>query len=200
MNAIHPAAGASLAGDMLRGLFIAAVLFAVPAHAQDKSKLSHGDKNALQKLAAGDMAEIEAGKLAAQKGSNAEVKKFGQHMVDEHSKMLEEGKKFADANGVKPPEGPDRKHKALMKKLQGLSGAEFDRQYASNMVSDHEEDMKLAEKAAQKTKDPELKKLLENSASHIREHLSMAHKMAADVGVAKGKAAGNAARSDGKTS
>src|SRR5688572_20555565 len=40
--------------------------------------------------ASGGMLEVELGKIAAQKASNAEVKKFGQHMVTDHSKANDE--------------------------------------------------------------------------------------------------------------
>src|SRR5438309_201543 len=69
--------------------------FAAAAGAADKSsenaaKLDRADSSAMKKLAGANMAEIETGKLAASKSQNADVKKFGQQMVDDHTKMLDD--------------------------------------------------------------------------------------------------------------
>jgi len=158
-------------------------------HAQDKDKSAKSDKSDLQalaRLAQADMAEIATGKLAAEKASNPEVKKYGQHMVDEHTKMLEEGKKIAHSKGAKPPADTDKKHQAALKKLQGLSGAEFDRAYMRQMVQDHQEVLQLAQKTAKSTKDAELKAHLEKGAPHIQEHLDQAKKLSAQLGGGSG--------------
>ena len=157
--------------------------------AQDKkakSNLSKEDTQAMEKLAQGDMAEVEAGKVAAQKASSAEVKKFGQHMVDEHTKMLEEGKKLAQAKGVKAPASPDKKHQDALKKLQGLSGDEFDRRFMEQMVNDHQEALKLAEKTAKEAKDSDLKAHAQKGAPKIKEHLAQATKLRDSLAASSG--------------
>ena len=58
--------------------------------ADDAGKLARADASAMKKLAGANLAEIEAGKLAASRAQNAEVKKFGQHMVGDHTKMLDD--------------------------------------------------------------------------------------------------------------
>jgi putative membrane protein len=144
--------------------------------AQD-AKLDKRDMQALSRMAQADLAEIATGKLAGEKGTNPEVKKFGQHMVDEHSKMLDEGKKLAQSKGVKPPADTDKKHQAALKKLQGLSGADFDRQYMDQMVRDHQEVLQLAQKTAKGSKDPQIKAHAQKGAPHIQEHLDQAKKI-----------------------
>jgi putative membrane protein len=145
---------------------------------EENAKMSKGDVQALRKLAQADMAEIEAGKVAAQKASNPEVKKYAEHMVQEHSKMLEEGKQLAQAKGVQPPAGPDKKHQDALKKLQASDGEDFDRQYMRQMVRDHQEVLKLAQKTSKDAKDPELKAHVQKGLPHIKEHLEAARKMA----------------------
>ena len=147
-------------------------------------KVSKDDMQTLSRMAQADMAEIEAGKLAQQKASSPEVKKYGEHMVQEHTKMLEEGKKLAQSKGAKPPASTDKKHQAALKKLQGMDGDEFDRQYMRQMVQDHQDVMKLAQKAA-KSKDPEIKAHAERGTPHIKEHLDQAKQVLSKLDGAK---------------
>jgi putative membrane protein len=149
-------------------------------HAQE-AKIDKGDRRALARLAQSDMAEIQTGKLAAEKASNPDVKKYAQHMVDEHTQMLEEGRKLAQSKGVKPPASTDKKHQAALEKLKGLSGDEFDRQYMQQMVRDHREVLKLAQKTANAGKDAELKAHAQKGTPHIEEHLKTAQQLAASL-------------------
>src|ERR1043166_3385270 len=48
------------------------------------------DQKFVMEAAMGGLAEVEMGRLAAQKGATDEVRQFGQRMVDDHSKANEE--------------------------------------------------------------------------------------------------------------
>jgi putative membrane protein len=93
-------------------------------------------KNALQ----GSMAEVQTAQIALQKSNNDQVKQFAQRMVTDHSKMIDQMKPIAMKLGVKIPNGPDKKDKAEMAKLQALSGPDFDRAYVKDMLKDHKTD------------------------------------------------------------
>ena len=171
-------------------------LAALPTQAQSQDKatkqgaaksLERKDANFLSDMAKADMAEVSAGKLAASKAASAEVRKYGQHMVEEHSKMLAEGGKVAKSKGVTPPSELDKKHKSAAQKLEELQGAEFDRAYMEQMVKDHEDALKLAKEAASEAKDPEVKALAQKAMPHLRKHLEMAKQLA---GKAKSASAG----------
>jgi len=159
---------------------LATLVAAAPALAQDK--MDKRDLATLQKLAQGDMAEVEAGKLAQDKAASADVKKFGARMAQDHGKMLEEKKQLAQAKGVKLPDSPDKKNQAEAKKLQGLSGAAFDREYMSHMVKDHEQDLKVVQKTAKDAKDPDLKTAAQKAEPIIKDHLDMAKRVNASLG------------------
>ncbi len=64
--------------------------------------------------ASGGLYEVEAGKLATQKASSEDVKKFGQRMADDHSKANDELMQLADMKGVTPPKQMDKKHKGQL--------------------------------------------------------------------------------------
>ena len=61
------------------------------------------DHKFVMEAAMGGMAEVELGRLAAQKGATDEVRQFGQRMVDDHSKANEELMRVASSKGMTLP-------------------------------------------------------------------------------------------------
>ena len=151
---------------------------------------SNTDANRLKDLAQANMAEIEAGKLAAQKAQGAELKKFAQRMVDDHSKQLEEIKKLAQAKAIELPTAPDAKHEGAMKKLQSASGEAFDKAYMRQQVRDHRDALKLAQRTAKNAHDADLKSSAQKAAPEIQEHLKMAQQISRSTKQAKKGQAG----------
>jgi putative membrane protein len=164
------------------------------ASKQQGAKGATADAKRLRDLALANLAEIEAGKLAVTKASDADVKKFAQKMVDDHSKQLQELQSLAQSKNVQLPTAPDAKHQREMKKLQDLSGADFDRAYMRAQVKDHRDAHKLAESAAKRAKDPQVKAAAEKAAPEIQDHLKMAQQISGQKkgGAASGKSRRNA--------
>src|SRR5262249_14262941 len=94
-----------------------------------RASTTTGDTDFLTKAAQGGMSEVELGRLAATKAQNPDVKKFGQKMVDDHSKANSELKTLAATKNFSPPTEVNSEQKALMDKLSKLSGTDFDRAY-----------------------------------------------------------------------
>ncbi|HEY1234155.1 MAG TPA: DUF4142 domain-containing protein [Candidatus Binatia bacterium] len=150
------------------------------------SKLSGADSGFIKEAAQGGMMEVELGKVAQDKASNEKVKDFGKRMEQDHSKANDELKKIASDKGVQLPSDLDKKHKSKMDKLTKLSGAEFDRQYMRDMVSDHKDDIKKFQNEADKGKDADLKKFASQTLPTLKEHLQLAES-AADAVKSSGK-------------
>lgn len=124
----------------------------------------------LADAAQGGMAEVELGKLAAQKAGNPEVKKFGQMMVTDHSKANAEVKALAGKKNISLPTDLGS-HKSDIDKMSKLSGADFDRQYVDDMVADHETDVAEFEKQAMSAKDPDVKAFAAKTLPTLKRHL-----------------------------
>ena len=99
------------------------------------------DKTFVKKAAEGGLAEVELGQLATQKASSEDVKKFGQRMVDDHSKANDQLKQVAAQEHIDLPTEPSAKDKATKARLEKLSGEQFDRAYMRDMVKDHRTDV-----------------------------------------------------------
>src|ERR1700761_5415450 len=126
----------------------ATLTFALAAHAQ-----SDDDKKFLATAAQSDVNEIKLSQLAEEKASNPDVKAFAHKMVTEHTKMSASMKPFAESWGLTAPIDLDDDHKQEYKKLSGLSGSDFDKEYIDAMVSDHAKALRLFTTEAKDTHD-----------------------------------------------
>jgi putative membrane protein len=149
--------------------------------ASKKGSLQGSDGKMVREIAQADMAEVAAGKLGASKAQSGEVKKFAQHMVDDHGKHLGEVRKMAKAKGVQLPATPAKKHQDAMKKLEQASGAQFDKAFMTQMVKDHEDALKLVQNTAKSAKDKDLKADAEKTAPVIEKHLEKAKSVASSL-------------------
>ncbi len=163
-------------------------LLAVGAAAQmgstkaDSSKLDTADRQFVTKAAEGGMAEVELGKLAVDKGSSEDVKKFGQRMVNDHTKANDQLKEVARKEDVKLPDELSAKDRATKAHLEKLSGASFDRAYMSDMVRDHEKDVAEFSRESKMAKDPEVKNFASQTLPTLRDHLKNARSVASQTG------------------
>jgi putative membrane protein len=132
------------------------------------------DKKFLKDAAVGGLMEVELGKLATQKGSSDGVKKFGQKMVDDHSKANDQLKELATKENLQMPSELDSKHQSRLDKLSKLDGPAFDKAYIKDQLKDHEQDVSAFQSEAQNGQDPNIKQFAANTLPTLQEHLSMA--------------------------
>jgi putative membrane protein len=141
-----------------------------PAQAQDK-KVDKDSQSFIKNAIEGNIAEVDVGKLAQEKGKSDGVKKMGKMLVDDHSKANDEAKSVAQQVGVEPPSGASIGEQATYLKLKVLSGDTFDKSFANTMVSDHQKDIKEYQKESSKS-DPVgqyAKKTLPTLQKHLQE-------------------------------
>jgi len=144
-------------------------------------KMSSADTKFMKEAAMGGMEEVELGKLAAQKASDADVKSFGQKMVDDHSKANDQLQQLATQKGVTLPTGPSAMQKNDMAKLDKLSGSAFDKAYVSMMVKDHKKDVAEFKKESTSAKDSDLKSWAGTTLPTLQDHLKMVQDISAKM-------------------
>jgi len=152
------------------------------AKSNDSNNMSNAtassDHTFMKKAAEGGKAEVELGQLAAEKASSPEVKKFGQRMVDDHTKANQQLEQVANKEGVTLPTTLSAKDQALKDKLSNASGEQFDQLYMSNMVRDHRQDVREFQQEAKNGKDPEVKKFAQQTLPTLQDHLKQAESIA----------------------
>jgi putative membrane protein len=146
--------------------------WAVPAPADDKEPLT--DAKFVAKAWTCGIHEVELGKLCATQASDAEVKKFGERMVADHSKANEDLKAAARSANIPLPEKITAEEQKEIDRLKLLKGAEFDKAYIAHMVKDHEKAEAMLNKASKELKDPGLKAFAAKSLPTVQEHLKTA--------------------------
>ncbi len=141
----------------------------------------NADRDFVREHVAMGESEVALGRLAAQKGTHAEVKRFGEMMVRDHTAAGEELKQIqsklaantaSDNNRMNAPDARDD-HKDALEDLQGLSGREFDRKYMDLMIEHHEEAVDdLEDKAANGS--TEVRQWASKTLPKVQQHLEQA--------------------------
>ena len=133
----------------------------------------------VQKAAMSDMYEVQAGKLAAEKGQSDAVKQFGQQMVDAHTKTTDELTGIVKTKNIKVdlPTKLDAKHQKLIDDLNSATADNFDKAYAKQQVDAHQEAVDLFKKYAASGDDVDVKQFDEKKLPTIQHHLDEAKKL-----------------------
>ena len=161
-------------------LFISfcSVAFAQESASGSRAKPTHKkaavpDAQFVTRAAQGNMAEVNLGKLAAEKSQNDDVKKFGQMMVDDHSKAEQDLEGVASKNSWTVPKDVSAQQKAEQRRLEKLSGSAFDRAYVRMMIKDHTTDVaEFKNEAASTSANPDLKDFATRAYPTLDNHLT----------------------------
>jgi len=150
--------------------------------ASDTMQLAEVDRTFATTAATGGKHEVELGKLAAQQASNADVKAFGNRMVQDHSKAGDDLVQVTSRLGVTLPTQDDPMFIQTRDNLAKLKGAEFDRAYMKEMVDGHTKVANEFEDYINKGINPDLKAWASRTLPTVREHLQMAKDLAGKIG------------------
>jgi putative membrane protein len=110
--------------------------------------------------------DIDAGKLAESRGSNKDIKAFGKQMVTDHAGVNKQATELAAKLKVTPEDNATSQSLKSggvenVKKLQGLTGAAFDKAYVDHEVVYHEAVLGAIDKTlVPNAKNEELKALI----------------------------------------
>jgi len=134
----------------------------------------------IKEAAMSDMLEIEAAKIAQQKG-NADDKKFAQMMIADHTKTSSELKSMvpSEMQGGVPASLDDSAQKKL-NKLRDAKPEDFASEYDPMQVSAHKDAVSLFERYAKGGENAKLKDWAGKTLPALQHHLDMAQTMDKD--------------------
>lgn len=148
----------------------AALLLPGMLHANDN--VSTSTKNFVQTASVAGTFEIESGKLAIDKTKKANIRKFAQEMIDDHTRANEQLKATLpdSRTGLTATEALDAKHQNIIDKLKSASGGEFDRQYVAAQADAHNEAVELFSSYAQTGDNAILKEFAGRTLPTLQRH------------------------------
>ena len=119
------------------------------------------------------LAEVNAGKLAQQQGSNAAVKQFGRMMITDHGSADEALQAIATAKNVDLPMMADADQDTKMKAVQASTGDVFDRAYVGWQIVSHKEAIALFKEEIASGDDPDVKHFADITLPTLQAHLKI---------------------------
>lgn len=132
--------------------------------------------------------DIDHGKMAKEKSKNADVKKFAETMIKDHTGVNDQASALVKKLNVTPEDNPtSQKMKsdadAAKNDLSSKSGADFDKAYIANEVTFHQQVLDaLDQTLIPNAQNAELKALLQQVRPAVAAHLQMAKDLQTKLG------------------
>jgi putative membrane protein len=164
-------------------LFTIILTAALPSLALAQASPDLSDPEVAHVAVTADNIDIEAGKVAETHAKSAEVKKFAEMMIRDHTGVNEKATALAKKLNVTPKD--NAVSQSLIKgadeskaKLETLKGAEFDRAYIEREIAYHQAVLDALDKTLiPTTENAELKALLTQVRPAFEAHLAYAKKI-----------------------
>ncbi len=160
-------------------LFVAA-LFSMSIMAQNKTTPTLTDPEIASVAVTANQIDVDYGKIALKKSKDAELRKFAQTMIDDHTSVINQAVALAKKLGVTPKDNAVSKSlmdgaKKTKMTLNSKEGKAFDKAYIDNEVSYHEAVISTVKNVLiPQTQNAELKDLLQSVVPILEHHLEMA--------------------------
>lgn len=166
---------------MLKLFTAVAFVIATCGYAADEAE-PRTDAEFASKIAQSGKFETKAGMIAQQRSQSADIKTFGQLMVQDHTRADKELTALAAKKGWTIPTELDAKHQEKLTRLERLSGAEFDRAYTEMMTKGHSKAAVTFRQASQGAQDADFKAWASKTLPEIENHLAHSEKLSAKAG------------------
>src|SRR5262245_42288589 len=142
-----------------------ALVLGLSASAEDRKPLIEkkeakeptNDKEFITHAAACEIAEVKVSEFVAKSGFSADVQKFAQRMVDEHTKLRDRMRERGRDMKIAVFEGLEKEKQDRFDQLKKLKGSDFDREYMRWMIEGHEKALRAYEKWSKDAADPKLR-------------------------------------------
>ena len=138
------------------------------------------DQNAVdfaKEAASGGMMEVQFGNLAQKNSKNKDVQDYGKMLVDDHSSLNNDLKDLAGKKNINLPTTVTSDQQDKIDKLSKKTGTDFDKDFISMAVNDHEKDISKFKKAGEKIQDADFKDFIVKALPKLQKHLDKAKEL-----------------------
>jgi putative membrane protein len=147
--------------------------------------MSRADSKFIQSVLEDNLAEVQLGKLAQEKGGDPQVRQLGERMVADHGGAAKELQQLATDRGVSVNEDLSRSHLRMRDRMAKLQPTAFDREYVREMVKGHKQDVAEFKRMSEKAQDPALKAWVVKTLPTLEDHLQMVENLDRSLTAAK---------------
>lgn len=161
------------------GALLLAIAGAVNAQSTAGATLDTRDSTFMKNAAIDGMAEVQMGRTALEKSSNASLKKLAQQIVEDHTRTNDQLKTLATSKQTALSDAPDAKAQKENKKLEALSGTRFDTVWTNDMIDAHKKAVKMFTAEGKSAKDDDVRNFARNTLPILQAHLQTATQLAA---------------------
>lgn len=132
------------------------------------------DATFVREAAMGNLTEIELAKVALQNATMPEVRRFAQHVIDDHRQAQSQLEGIARRMNLYSPTDLDSFHSQQVQRLSAATSSDFDRQFIDIMIRDHREAIAKFEARAAAPPANETQQFANNLLPKLRHHLQLA--------------------------
>ena len=157
----------------------ASLLWSATAFAQAPGTASLATQDFVNKVAIGDMFEVQSSQLAIEKKADSDTRPFAQKMIKDHQKTSRELKALIDKGKVQAtlPASLDSEHQKMLSDLKAKDGRDFDVAYDQIQLKAHQDAVALFDAYAKGGDNPDLKRWAAKTLPHLKQHLAGAQKL-----------------------
>jgi putative membrane protein len=139
---------------------------------------SEGDRDVATKIEESHLGELDLARLAEERASNGDVKDFAGMLEDDHQKALNDvADLLKDRNVSTGSQSKPATAQTQLSELQKMSGAQFDREFMSMMVQNHQKTLADLNQAQSSVQNEDLKDYINNLIPKVQKHLEKAQEL-----------------------
>ncbi|MGH9744238.1 MAG: DUF4142 domain-containing protein [Candidatus Acidiferrum sp.] len=145
------------------------------------AKAAMTDKPFVRDSTYGDMLETKLGELAQQQGASEVVRNFGARMVSDYKNVGDRLNEVAFRESIALPTELATRDQATYERLSKLSGTNFDRAYAKEMMYRQVLDLQVFQHEARVGEEGPVRRFANQTIPMIRQHVATARVMVSSV-------------------
>jgi putative membrane protein len=128
--------------------------------------------------------EIALTGVGARKAQSPELRAFAQQLQNDHVQANKNLQPIAQKYGVSIDQPLTKTDQAELAKFQNMSGGtQFDQQFSTQLLKDHQQAIATYENATKQVQAPDVRQYAENTLPMLLQHSQQAETVARDVGV-----------------
>lgn len=140
------------------------------------STVSKADQDFAVNAADAGITEIQAGKMAEEKGMAKDVKAYGAMLVKDHTEANDKLKAICAQKNITLPTAVSSDMQKNLDDLQGKTGKDFDKAFINMMISDHKKVISAFKDEAKNGSDADIRGFADSTLHTLQHHLDEAEK------------------------